>query len=494
MNLPGFLAAAVVIAVVVTVVVLSFLSQRFFHLYRFRRSAESLPSGTLPEDPADAFPRNSAYGRMATRFIQSFARAEAGHVLSSFNVDRQLGSLAQTLRTSASSFRASAGLLILMALVITLLNLQGAVSRLGLTFSRLSPAGQTQSDEAEQRKVVDDVQGAMADVAAIASHAFQVSGVTVLGALLLLSGGLAVDVEARRALRIFLLWAHETYAARIAETASRGGTDQKVDFSEAIGHFKALVDSFAGVTEELSVLGDFRSELGGAVKTISEAVDRLPDTIQANMSTLSTQVTREIADDLTRQYELLKKLLMTYADLGLTVKKVEEFNERLVNQNAAAADAIAKLGSIPEDAYRLGSVSLSLAGVISELSRKVNEIPTLDIKATHSGLSSLDQKINGLGSSLDAARHSMETRDGFIDGALKELRRQTADLAAQQPNVQRATVETIRAELNRLQVRLDGMDSGIRSSYQLQMTQIQEQLRQLQNRNILDLFRGHRGT
>ncbi|HEX4771756.1 MAG TPA: hypothetical protein VH351_13035 [Bryobacteraceae bacterium] len=489
-------AITFLVAAVISAVGLAYLIQRFFQLYSFRRNVESLPIGSFPEavNLPDVFGPRSEYGRSAAQFIESFQRADANRVLSFFNVDRQAGPLVQHLRTSASSFRASAGLLILMALVITLLNLQGAVSRLGQTFRQLSSATHVQSGGQDDEKIVNEVQGTMGNVAMIASNAFAVSGVTVLGALLLLSGSLLVDVQARKGLRGFLSWAHGTYAARVIETGSRGSVDQKADFSDAITNFKSLIDSFAEVTGELSVLGEFRTELSEAVRTISTAVDRLPATIQSNMSSLSTQVTREIAEDLRNQYELLKRLLMAYADLGLTVKKVEEFNERLVNQSSAASDAIQKLGTIPENTYHLASIGMSLAGLVSELNAKVTDLPSLDIKTTYNALTSLNGELDRALTNMESARQGMESRDSSIDLALKDVRRQVADLVGHQDATQRALLENVRSELSRLQQKLDGLDSSLKASYQQQMNQIHDQLKQIKNRTILDLFRGRRGT
>ena len=496
MNLSGIFPTVFVIAAVVWALGLAFLVRRFFVLYSFRRHAEGLTAGTFPDEAnaLDVFGESSEIARIAGRFIRSFQRADTNRVLSFFDVDRQAGPLTQNLRTSAVSFRASAGLLILMALVVTLLNLQGAVSGLGQTFRQLSEHSRSQSANTDENAVVDQVQGTMGNVAAAASNAFEVSGLTIFGAFVLLAGGLLLDVQARKGLRVFMLWAHETYAARIAETATRSDVDQKADFSDAVTNFKSLVDSFGGITEELAVLGDFRAELGEAMKTISTAVDRLPATIQSNMSSLSTQVTREIAEDLHNQYELLKKLLMAYADLGLTVKKVEEFGERLVNQNSATSEAIKKLGTIPENAYHLASISTSLGGLVSELNSKVTDIPALDIKAAYDTFSSLNKRLDGLITNIEAAGRGIESRDSSIDSALKDVSRQVAALAGYQDNMQRTVVENIRMELSRLQQKLEGVDSSIKADYQQQLKQISNQLTQLQSRTFLDLFRGHRGT
>jgi chromosome segregation ATPase len=152
------------------------------------------------------------------------------------------------------------------------------------------------------------------------------------------------------------------------------------------------------------------------------------------------------------------------------------------------------LGAIPDNAYQLASIGLSLAGLVSELNKKVADIPTLDIKNTYDTLSSLNKELDGVVTNMESARQGMENRDASIDSALKDVRRQVVELTSQQNSVQRALVESVQNKLSGLQQKLDGLDSSIKAGYQQQMNQIQDQLKQIQNRTILDLFRGHRGT
>src|SRR5262249_2078034 len=140
--------------------------------------------------------------QLGNQFIGSFRSADANNALGQFDVEKQLTPVGLRLRSMGSSTRAIAGLLILIALVITLLNVQVAVASLGDTFRQLAD----QSSPQAPRDVVSSVQKAMGDVAGTASSAFLLSGLTVGAAFLLLGLALGIQREAARELRRLLSW------------------------------------------------------------------------------------------------------------------------------------------------------------------------------------------------------------------------------------------------------------------------------------------------
>ena len=61
---------------------------------------------------------------------------------------------------------------------------------------------------------------------------------------------------------------------------------------------------------------------------------------------------------------------------------------------------------------------ISLAGLVSELNKKVNDIPTLDIKTTYDTLSSLSKSLDGVVADVVSTRQSQDSQDMSIDSAL----------------------------------------------------------------------------
>ena len=159
----------------VVVIVLGYLLVQTRQLLRFSGDLKGLPPTNLGAEAAP-FSGSGELPKLGNQFMAAFRTADSNNALSQFDVEKQLTPVALRLRSMGTSTRGIAGLLILVALVITLLNLQGAVASLGDTFRQLA-------DPTQKQNVVSSVQNAMGDVAGTASSAFLLSGVTVGAAL-----------------------------------------------------------------------------------------------------------------------------------------------------------------------------------------------------------------------------------------------------------------------------------------------------------------------
>jgi outer membrane murein-binding lipoprotein Lpp len=475
---------------IVSAIVLAYLIKQGFSLVELARGIELLPATAIPTDQ-DVFVGRSEFAILANDFVAGFRRADANRSLSQFDVEKQMTPFILRLRTVGGSTRGIAGLLILVALVTTLLNLHSAVAGLGQTFHDLADHSRAQV-QPNPADVVDSVQRTMGNVADTAATAFFLSGLSVLFAVVLLFAALGVQRQAQLVLRHFAKWSYGVYCARIAETSTGSEAEQRADFSDAIAQFRTLVESFGTFASELSNLGDFRNELSSAVSTISTAVDRLPAAIQANMTTLSSQVTREIAEDLKHQYEILKKLLAAYGDLGLNMKAIENFTAKLVQHHAEVSVAIANLGALPKDARKLATVIADLATTVAELNDKTDAIPSIDIKFTKTA-DSLRAEIGALGTTLVQFRDRSQTKEDGIETTVNDLVRALDDVISGQANLGREAqaMNAVRTEFARLKTLLETMDTK-QGDYGRQMATIITELGELQKRTFFDLFRGGR--
>ncbi|MEO8660689.1 MAG: hypothetical protein ABI693_19620 [Bryobacteraceae bacterium] len=460
-----------------------YLLHQALQLILFHREIKGLPDET--------FSGTSEFARYGNAFLSEFRRADESKVLSQFDVEKHMSPLAMRLRTVGGSTRGIAGLMILIALVATLMNLQGAVSGLGQTFQELSSKEKQDVAQADRGDVVDRVQQALGRVATTASTAFFLSGMMILIAFLLLLTALGVQREAHRCLREFAARAYGAYAARIAETGKGSEAEQKVDFSEAIAHFKALVKSFGSLSEELGTLGLFRTELSAATTAITAAVDRLPAAIQSNISTLSSQMTREIAEDLKRQYDVLSNLLVIYADLKLKVKSMELYTEKVAEQHKQASAAVTALGSLPEETRKLTVASSALTNTIGSLQGKVEAIPAMDIAATKTALDGLQRELGSVADSLRAFRERTQTKQDGLERTLSELERRMRDANATEASSRRESVEAARSEFADVKRRLDALGAAVKAGdHASELAHIQEQLKAFQSRTFFDFFRG----
>lgn len=438
---------------------------------RFLKAVQALPPSDIPQDSQDV---PGEFGRLLDRFVNALRRAADSNSLPRFDVNRQATPLIAALRGATTGFRGVAGILILFALVVTLLNLQGAVSDLGSTFHQLSQHERASTGPNDGSAIVDRVQGMMGDVANTAATAFMVSGVTVFGAALLLVLAALLEGRIRKALRAFTSWAHELYAARIAELSRQSSGDAQADFSTAIGEFRAFVDSFGRLSSELSNLGEFRQQLAEAATSISDAVTRIPVAIGENINQLSSQVTREIAEDLRHQYEILNKMLMTYGDMGVNVKKLEEFIERMLHGYEQASGAMAKLGTLPQDA-------LELRNAVNTLSARVDEIPALDIRNTSALLKNVSENVESVDRSIGALKDLTAAREDNLRADLEQVRGQVAAVVDSQKRLPEQFETLIQNDIAGIQERIDALAVGLRD--------IQAQPADLQKRGLIDLIR-----
>jgi hypothetical protein len=259
-----------------------------------------------------------------------------------------------------------------------------------------------------------------------------------------------------------------------------------VEFADAIKSFSALVDSFGTLSTELATLGEFRTELGTAVTAISTAVDKLPATIQANMSSLSSQVTREIAEDLNRQYEILKNLLAAYGDLGLNVKMLEKFTSEVVKQHGEASQALVSLSGLPARMQQMSQASESLSTAVADLKAKTDQMPAFDFKPTESTLVEVETAIRGIQTSLTQFRDRTQLKQDGLDAVLGVLMTRINEVAKANDELKQSAVGPLLYQLSEVQRRLDDVNTAAgRADNTKALADIQEQLTAMQNRGFL---------
>jgi hypothetical protein len=469
--------------VVVVAAVLFYLIVQTRELLVFSRDVKALPPTGFGSDPAP-FSGKGELPKLGNQFINAFRTADANNAISQFDVEKQLTPTALRLRSMGQSTRSVAGLLILVALVITLLNLQGAVSSLGVAFRRLPDPAKPETQTSTE--VVSSVQNAMGGVADTASSAFLASGATIGSALILLVCALGLQRQAAQDMRRLIGWGHSAYAARLADSAKRTPAEQRVEFSDAIKSFSALVDSFGTLSTELATLGEFRTELATAVVAISTAVDKLPATIQANISSLSSQVTREIAEDLKRQYEILSRLLAAYGDLGLNVKTIEKFTTEVIKQHTDASQALVSLAGLPAHMQRLTSSSDALSNAVTDLKTKTDQMPAFDFKPTETTLAEVEASLNGIQTSLVQFRERTQLKQDGLEATLGVLMASIKEVGKSHDDLKQSAISPITAQLGEIQRRLDAVDANvINTDYGQLIAGIRQQLTEIQNRGFI---------
>ena len=232
-------------------------------------------------------------------------------------------------------------------------------------------------------------------------------------------------------------------------------------------------------------MGEFRTELATAVAAISTAVDKLPATIQANISSLSSQVTREISEDLKRQYEILTRLLAAYGDLGLNVKTIEKFTTEVLKQNADASKALINLSGLPAYVLNLSQTGETLKTAVVELKRKTDEMPQFDFKPTETTLAEVETSLRAIQASLGQFRDRTQLKQDGLDGMLGALMTRVTEVGKANEELKQSAIGPITYQLAEIQRRLEAVDGNItRTDYGKLITGIQQQLTEIQSRGI----------
>jgi hypothetical protein len=479
-SIASYFILAVAIAVVI---VLGYLVAEAMEIRAAKEQIKAMPAGAFqPED--EPFAGKSELAGLLNRFVADFKRADSARILSQFDVERQLAPVAMRLLGVGASTRAFAGLLILIALVVTLLNLSSAVGVLGDTFSALAANAGT-----SQRNVVQQVQEAMGKVANTGYLAFSMSGSVILGAFLLLAAALGVQREARSVLRQLASWAHSTHTLRLVEAAREGETAKPADFSGVVVEFSRVVGKFSTLSDDLGKLGDFRTELTSAVTSISEAVDKLPTVMKDNMSTLSSTVATEVIQTLTDHHDTLKAILATYADMKLNVAKMEEFISTVTRQHGEAAEALKHLGSLPADTRKLADVCTQLAVTVGDLKAKTEAIPALGIGETRKALVDLLALTEELGKTLRGATGDSSRKLSALLHSLGVLEVGLAELVKQQGDFKKESLERTSNAYVEMSRRLADLDGSVRRSDRgSKIDEMAKQITIIQNRGLFGLF------
>jgi hypothetical protein len=387
-------------------------------------------SGELPEDHAFG-PAASDLGRSARGFFAEMRTFHNANALSQFDVRRQMESLALKLRSFSATARAVAGILILTALLVTLFNLQNAVSNLSSTFrdiaetSRVNTTGQAVD-------LVSSVQNSMSRVAQAASEAFRLSAVAIFMALVLLSTSLLAQRHANHTFGRFSAWAWRVYNTLVARGLKRTAAEDHADFSGAISEFKNVVHAFEELSKDLTTIAGFREEMKDATTAIRDAVEKLPATINTSMGAVSTTVAKEIGNNLEKHYSVLMKVLATYGDQETRYKELNAFTKTVLQQNKAASDALASLQGLPKALETLvASVSAHandtsrLTVAAGQLDDKVSKLPVLEISHSVRDLQVAGTGLNALVADSKAIQEQWKI---FLNGWREALRAEQSDI------------------------------------------------------------------
>jgi hypothetical protein len=352
------------LAFVVFLLTLASLLRKWYALSKLARKIPRPPTLVVPEQ---GHFHAESFEQTAETFFDCFRTANRHHILGQFDLERHLTPLSMQIRTLTSSARAVSGILILLALLITLYQLRKAVSDLSTTFDQVA-------QHSAAAEMVSRVQTSMSGVASSAATAFRISGYIILFAVTLLAVAAGAQKYSLTVLRRMSAWALLLHNHYLAEAASGGGSN---DFTAVITSFRDVIRSFEGLQADLSAIGSFRADLVRSADAITDAVKVLPTQIQGNMDRLSSGAFREIADHLDKHYDVLCKVLAIYGDQEMRMKEIQALARDLNHQNTELTSSLMPLKEVTPS---LGKLTTAVDSWTSATDRLVSSADQLDAK------------------------------------------------------------------------------------------------------------------
>jgi hypothetical protein len=401
-----------------------------FCAYRDLRSAKKLLrtiEGNIEASPPAG--RSGPICIAIRDYLRSFATARNNHVLPQFQVDSHLGQFHRACVTVTNSARAGVGVTVLLALIVTLMNLQGAVRSLGNAFDSLSTEQQATLHSAgnengnltvEQQQ--SSIKGAMSHVADAAGKAFRWSLIFISIAVLTLLCSIWLQGRAGSIYRDGWRWAQDEYARELPAQLPLSQGDVALRLSENIAALERLVFSINNLTGGMGAFSSFGMTLEQARDAIVTAVDKLPGEIHSSVNTLSSDLVAELSKHIANIGEQTKKILAIYGHQQYRIDEigswVQQVKELLVEMTAV----VKQLSSVPDavmsvlDSVRSGTNAVDrLSAVTSDLKIAVDELPKGELKAVIDAVNNALDAVNSIQSQLASTIEDFNQKSGDVE-------------------------------------------------------------------------------
>ncbi len=468
--------------------------------YRDLRSAQEFIA-TIENNPEAAPLGNANRGPISDSicdYFRSFTTARRNHVLPQFQVDNHLEQFHTGCVTIANTARAAVGVTVLLGLIVTLVNLQGAVRSLGHAFEQLSSGQEAVSQSVEQQQ--STIKQAMGNVADAAGTAFRWSLVFISIAVMTLAASTVLQGRARTVYRVGWRWAQDEYARDLPAQLPLSQGDVALRLSENIGALQSLVSSINNLTGGMSAFSSFGTTLEQARDAIVTAVDKLPGEIHASVNNLSADLVTELSKHIANIGEQTKKILAIYGhqqyrvdEIGTWVQQVRILQEEMTSiarQLSSIPDAVISL----RDSVRSSASAVDrLSSISSDLRTAVDELPEGEFKTAIEAVNTALGAVNAIQDQLAVTVDNFNHKSGDLELIRTYVRPAVASLesafAACTNEVTRVIAEgkitdtEVARHLAELSDRLNMMNAGTNkgSGIDQKLSDIQQLLRELRD-------------
>jgi ABC-type transporter Mla subunit MlaD len=382
------------------------------------------------------------------RYEHTFYGAMQRRILPQFSVEEASGPVYRASLASSGMLRPFAGWFLLLGLIITLWNLQGAVGILSGAFHDITVAGPaTSSGTSAQRSTSArdrerNVTDKMSNMASAASRAFRTSLWFILLSLACMVLAVLTERRAKLVLIRFETWASNLYQHFLPSQLPITEGDIARKLTETVNAMQSVAAELQNASGQLASLSPLVGTMSGATDAIQDAMRQLPKDLQSSMSNVTSDLVKGLTATLGESNEYTKRILAIYAEQELRVrgldavlkavqsslKEIKESHQLLSALPDQQAEIMASSKGIAASAEGIRN-SLDLVGKNTErISALVERLPVFElaqaVDAIRNGsltIEELKTRIGESNSRLHSAIEAQLDHDSKLRGQLEDL-------------------------------------------------------------------------
>jgi ABC-type multidrug transport system fused ATPase/permease subunit len=236
---------------------------------------------------------------------RTLQRAVQTRTLQYFDIEQGMRPVQRAFVRASGLLRPFAGWMLLVGIVVTLANLQGAVGSLSGAFRDISrvtapgaPTSAQMSAPVPARERERNVTEGMANMALSASQAFRTSLAFIFLALVCMVASASLDRRGRQIFARYEGWAVEVYGSFLPShlPVTQGNVAQML--TDTVTGMSEVVEELRTAASAFNRLEPLISSMSRANDSIQQAMQKLPEDLRSSMSNVTSEMISELSGTL----------------------------------------------------------------------------------------------------------------------------------------------------------------------------------------------------
>lgn len=323
-------------------------------------SAHTVPAGS----PAN---RQNPLLQALQRTERALRQALDTRTLLYFDLPGTLRPAERSFARSAGWLRPFAGWMLLVGIVVTLFNLQGSIGNLSTAFQQLSPPATHSASIAPPQDRERRVTEGMQHMASNAAQAFLSSLTFVLLALACMIASALLERQSRLLLGRYEAWATDLVGYHLPQHLPLADGSVADKLNQTVIGMGDVVEQLRESASALGNLAPLLTSMRDVNDSIQQTMEQLPQDLRSSMSSVTSEMVKELSGTLSESTEYTKKILAIYGEQELRVRSL---NAVLKEQDKALVElrgAHAKLSVLPEQVQQLTESAGGIRAAVEQL-------------------------------------------------------------------------------------------------------------------------------